>query len=37
VEHTADWYMLQRVFLEDLDQSRGPDRDREPGPEHRTA
>jgi phosphatidylinositol dimannoside acyltransferase len=37
VEHTADWHMLQRVFLEDLDQSRGPDRDREPGPERRTA
>jgi KDO2-lipid IV(A) lauroyltransferase len=23
VEHTADWHMLQRVFLEDLDPSRG--------------
>ena len=35
VEHTADWHMLQRVFLEDLDQSR--DRHRELGPERRTA
>jgi KDO2-lipid IV(A) lauroyltransferase len=25
VEHTADWHMLQRVFLEDLDPSRDPD------------
>jgi phosphatidylinositol dimannoside acyltransferase len=27
VEHTADWHMLQRVFLEDLDPSRDPDRE----------
>ena len=24
VEHTADWHMMQRVFVEDLDPARLP-------------
>ncbi len=26
-EHTADWHMLQRVFLDDLDRERLPARE----------
>ena len=27
-EHTADWHMLQRVFVDDLERARRPARER---------